>query len=59
MFICLLIIRIYNGKGFVVLANFGPSEVSINAATEFEGLPATATVYTRSSGFIPETTLVG
>ncbi|CAL8101472.1 unnamed protein product [Orchesella dallaii] len=47
--------RIYQGKGFVYLANYVNSNTTINVGQEFEGIPAQATVYTTSVNFQPET----
>ncbi|ODN01427.1 Maltase 1 [Orchesella cincta] len=47
--------RIFNDKGFIVLSNTVDEAVTVNAATQFEGIPATATVYVVSVGFQPET----
>jgi hypothetical protein len=51
--------RVYNGTGFLVLANFADFEVTVDAVGEFEGIPATTKVYSRSMGFLPESTHVG
>jgi glycosidase len=54
-FLKIFLYRIYNETGFLVLANFGDSLVIVNAMKEFESVPPSATVYTRSQGFIPQT----
>ncbi|XP_021952619.1 alpha-glucosidase isoform X1 [Folsomia candida] len=51
--------RIYNSTGFIMLANFGDAQETVNASLEFEDIPAIARVYTRSQGFVPEGTFVG
>jgi len=51
--------RIYNGSGFIVLANFADFEVTLNVAAEFENVPISGVVYVRSIGFVPDIIHIG
>lgn len=48
------IYRVHDEKGFVYVANFGDTAMTVNLPDEFEKIPDTAEVLIRSVGFNPE-----
>jgi len=47
-------VRIFKGNGFLYLANFDSTTMTINASQQFDNMPATAVVYTKSINFTPD-----